>query len=1243
MNVYIGYYFLLVFTSVPVLSSDYHCVWYGECHVSDDGLKQNCPTSNSAQLINDNSAEAILRKRCPHLFMETDHPLTCCNADNINTMDTSLRMADSIFGRCTTCIKNMIRGICDFTCAHDQSRFMEAVNIIYDTEIKKYYIDEVNVFISYEYVNSTFESCSKVVHPMSGYLAMEIGCGEHAKCNPKLWYEYLGDVNNNPLVPFQMNYVYESNNTNNLVEPLNPPTKLCSEAYDNSSTRCSCIDCPSSCPFAEWKIQDEFFTIFNFNGYGILLGCFVIISSFIFSIIYIYLRKCDRIDSGQNCNNCSILFNKLLQDFFRTWGHFFASHPVPILCILFVIILALSYGIFLLKVTVSPIEIWSSPDSRSRMEKEYFDNKFTPFYRVEQIYIKAVGLENIKHETPDKALTFGPVFQKKFLLEVYKLQQQIFQIGNETDEGLDKICYAPVQSDFTGPVTIDLCTVQSIWGYFQNDIDTFNETEEIDGYEINYLNHIYKCLQNPYNPLCLAPYKGPIIPDIAFGGFLNDSKKLHDTFDIINSTGLVMTFMVKNTANEIELKRILEWEKKYLNFMKNWNDNERPNFMEIAYSAERSIEDELDRTSRAEFSTIIISYGLMFLWIILSLGSFQFSPKCSITSRVFLSVSGILVVASSVACTFGIFGYIGTSTTLLTIEVIPFLILSIGIDDIFILVQTHQRNIAKPEETVSQHLGRILALVGPSLLLTSLSEGLCFLIGTLSSMPAVKTFALFSSVAVFIKFFLQITAFICFLSLDTQRYKNGRCDIFCCFKVAKKRNAKVNYGFISKIFTKFYTPLLMKKSIGICVLIFFVGVTSLNGFIGANVKLGLDQKLSMPRDSYVHKYFEYMQDLLSMGPPVYFVVTGGLNYSDTKVQNAICGGQKCNSDSLYTQIFTASKQSTISFIAKPASSWIDDYFDWITIDGCCLQFQSNSSFCPHDRTSECEQCPVTKNNFGLRPNADDFRKYIGYFLMDVPDESCSKSGRAAYLDAMTYTYDDHDNDGGGDRINIQDSYFMTYHTPLKNDADWYNALEAARVVASNISIMINQANITEKEIKVFPYSVFYVFYEQYLTIWRETLKSLGLSLVIVFIVTFLFTGLSLFSATVVLVTETMIIINMLGFMYWWNISLNAVSLVNLVMTVGISVEFCSHIVRLYLVSIKFSRISKASDALSTMGSPVFSGITMTKFVGITVLAFAKTQIIQVFFFRMYLGIVIIGASHGLIFLPVLLRFIGPEV
>lgn len=82
---------------------------------------------------------------------------------------------------------------------------------------------------------------------------------------------------------------------------------------------------------------------------------------------------------------------------------------------------------------------------------------------------------------------------------------------------------------------------------------------------------------------------------------------------------------------------------------------------------------------------------------------------------------------------------------------------------------------------------------------------------------------------------------------------------------------------------------------------------------------------------------------------------------------------------------------------------------------------------------------------------------------------------------------------------------------------------------------------------LFFFSVFYVFYEQYLTIESMTIVSLILSLAAVFIVTFLLTGFSLFSASIILLVVFMILVNLTGFMVLMGIPLNGVSLVNLVM------------------------------------------------------------------------------------------------
>ena len=102
---------------------------------------------------------------------------------------------------------------------------------------------------------------------------------------------------------------------------------------------------------------------------------------------------------------------------------------------------------------------------------------------------------------------------------------------------------------------------------------------------------------------------------------------------------------------------------------------------------------------------------------------------------------------------------------------------------------------------------------------------------------------------------------------------------------------------------------------------------------------------------------------------------------------------------------------------------------------------------------------------------------------------------------------------------------------------------------------------------------------------------------------------------IILLCIVLILVDLGCLMYVWDVTLNAVSLVNLVMAVGISVEFCSHITRTFAVHSHMDRVENARQAVINMGSSVLSGITLTKFGGILVLAFAKSKIFTVFYFR----------------------------
>ena len=129
---------------------------------------------------------------------------------------------------------------------------------------------------------------------------------------------------------------------------------------------------------------------------------------------------------------------------------------------------------------------------------------------------------------------------------------------------------------------------------------------------------------------------------------------------------------------------------------------------------------------------------------------FDFCFLYLISFQITLGLGGVMIVLLSVAASIGIFGFIGVSATLIIFEIIPFLVLAVGVDNIFILVQTYQRDHRRPSETLQEHVGRVVGEVAPSMLLSSSSEATCFFLGALSDMPAVRAFALYAGMALLI-------------------------------------------------------------------------------------------------------------------------------------------------------------------------------------------------------------------------------------------------------------------------------------------------------------------------------------------------------------------------------------------------------------------------------------------------------------------------------------------------------------
>eukprot|EP01103_Thecamoeba_quadrilineata_P016438 TRINITY_DN5498_c0_g1_i1.p1 TRINITY_DN5498_c0_g1~~TRINITY_DN5498_c0_g1_i1.p1 ORF type:complete len:1513 (-),score=259.63 TRINITY_DN5498_c0_g1_i1:139-4677(-) len=1291
----------------------------------------------------------------------------CCTGAQDKAIQKNMIELSSIFGSCPSCMNNFERFWCTYTCSSNQSLITNVTDYYWDQDRYAYVVNETLFRLDDTYAQNFYNSCANVVFTGTGLLPM------HFVFNAYDYQEFYDNMGTQG--PYPIRFAF-GNNTGEYPFYMNTSVIPCDPV-------CSCNDCPASCPtpLPGYNHDQPSIMIGGWNVRVVSFVClclavvFLIGLIFALALLFVLGRKgriqVEFVNPEESVNlvdeSKDVLVYRDKEEgswihrYLYKQGSFCAEHYYIVMGLAFGLFIVFALGFLFLKVQTNPNELWSSPSDKVAQDTNYFNNVYSPFYRIEQVIFSSKNGSIISEDNFKKILNFQHIVEG--VRAKYEGQDVTFQ----------EICNRP----FLGAPA---CMIQSPLGFWQNNM-TRLITEDFEQ-NLNICVRAYSS-----NTTCFDQNGIPVMPNVVFANYPG--------LNVSAAEFVVVTFLVNNYENNTFQDMAWNWEGEFLKlFEDDFVMNEVLSDLTVYYSAQRSIQDALASETATNVLPVVISYLVMFLYVSLALGSyFPFeSNYLVVRSKFLLGLGGIAIVIVSVTVSVGFYSYLGVEATLIISEVIPFLVLAIGVDNIFILVGAMDEiTNTRPDLSVTERLGKTLSRVGVSIAMATLSESIAFGFAAMTNVPAVRTFALYAMLAVFVDSCLQTSAFLSFLALDSYRSRRNAVDCLPCITVvlpepdqelttgeAKPKVGSKNFSLVRHVFRQYYTPFILKPYCKVAIVLFFVALIFLGINYASLVSQGLDQQDTVPTNSYLVPYLDAVSYDLEVGSPLYFIVKGEYNYSDVYLQNRICSLTGCHNNSLGNIVGANVQDPGSSHVASALMNWVDEYLLWLGSPVCCrrrvhpfnisnynitniihhLEHVNISNILHHlhninisniidhlhhinisrlddgeydpdylydqeidydydevaDSDSEyssdedndsgeyvdsdyfdfplvsegahnkthkipwrkwlkwyhkhineirnithiikdisnelknetgeycqpdfdpldpfCRRCVslVEWEKNGHRPPPDLFMKYLPYFIYNSTcGEICGFCG-TGYQTDLIFT----DN-----FTRIESSRFMTYATPSPTSQDFIDSLKMSYDISNEINSLNKDVNLT-----IIPYSYPFIFFDQYLGLDWLLLATLGCAFLGVFLVTLVMLR-NFVLATLVMFLVLCIEVDIMGMMYIWDIQLNALSMVNLVMAIGISVEFCIHITHAFadtaVEGSNLTRDERVIIAMDERGSSVFSGIFMTKLCGVSVLAFANSLIFQIYYFRMFMLMVIFGGLYGLMLLPVLLSLIGP--
>lgn len=552
-------------------------------------------------------------------------------------------------------------------------------------------------------------------------------------------------------------------------------------------------------------------------------------------------RGASLLDPNETVQPRQYRLNTLLRRAFYRLGLTSASHPWLMFVFVFTIFAGLNSGWKYFQVETDPVRLWVAPTSESRLQKDFFDEHFGPFYRPQQIFLTApasdASLTDPITNSSSVAEELQPILSWERLQWWDSVEKQIAKLKTDDGVTLKDVCFKPA-----GPQGV--CVVQSVMGWY-GDLDDWPEKEWKD--------RLLNCANAPGDQDCLPPFGQPLSPALVLGGVKDG--------DYLGAPSLVVTYVLNNSLDEKVVAKVESWERLLRSFLSDLAENAPTDAgTQVFFSTGVSLEEELNKSTNTDVRIVVLSYLVMFLYVSLTLGSNSSasedgsiigsfytwivgipslfrkkdvtSPPLAgvgrrrstwyprlprrmfIGSKFFLGLFGIMLVILSVSASVGLFSFLHVRVTLIIAEVIPFLVLAVGVDNVFILVHEldrqnslHGPNAQNPAivhggngpngqispssyrspfmsthdesdadaDSVPLHLSpeervaRAVAKMGPSILLSTTTETVAFALGALVPMPAVRNFALYAAGSVFLNACLQMTVFVSAMTIDLRR------------------------------------------------------------------------------------------------------------------------------------------------------------------------------------------------------------------------------------------------------------------------------------------------------------------------------------------------------------------------------------------------------------------------------------------------------------------------------------------